>query len=1037
MSCESYKLQRVVGDIPHKRCWSLMLWVVAVLLFFVSFFATTPAFAVAKVCASTWNQTDVPGNACGNANLCVGYADGTVIFPSGTTAPSGGNAWNSINAYPIPISDLSMNTYDCNADFVDDSRAVFSLAPLQPVSSTTGGPNPYGAGPFYGTSVVMPYRPDMVRIGDAGSEPKSTMSNMGLSWQDPTLVIVQSGDAPMGVSKGENCHTPFCSMISPRYPDIVITEPFRVRFTDPILFLPTGEAMMVPIGTQVLRPNPGTTWPDPGMDGDSADTRGCTTPPCTGVPNYGVRDGIDGNPDTVGDECPSNAWPVQPRCQTATGTVINISQQMGSVPTDQDTLADVDSDGIPCVYDPDEPCPVTFIDKDGDGIPCSVDLSGDLCPYKPYPTFQLKVGDIVVPPMVDSTTAGSIPVGQTVDADFDGVTCVTDSTLNGNGVDEGPCPTIYITQQQGIDADGDGVDCEYDTNLNGNMVDEGPCPLIDADGDGIPCTLDSNDKNKSITSAGHSCSLAMVATGGLPYNSLVNGVLRSFGEDWDGDGISCDTDLYDKEAGINIAGGNSCIAGVQYLAGGVEVPWNMPEIRYLQQPWSGSSTVSGGGCYNSATGETICPGGATPVTATGGPSIMDWLTGGGFGGIFDPANKTGCDVAGAKRAVLDILLGNTDFSSYLQSCVESAVDAGIADLLNYDGGENFRKNTIKPWYNGVTGFQAAIKDMTEQINVAIVDQSRAIGSFIDAVNQVKTQNIIQRKEKEAIERLKPSENACTMATITSGVQKSLQTGRVIKDAMNVQAAARALNLPGSGTENGPDAYANIRWRNYCTIFADATDNAGYNGCGGATGAIPGADINVERFLFRDTIDMTNPNERVAADTILTNLVDFKPLPPLPANEDTEVLRKMKITRDHYAALKQPLINVVAGIIGRRVGIPEVELELGLGQAVKDIRVQAGIPLAETTTSPSYNEMMLARTKEYFFNVDKILKTGADIGEVRQELVVNESLISMLLYDIRELEEQLNSVLMVQASIKLNGEENAKTSNNLIYSPKPR
>lgn len=1095
MSCQNYKLYMFKTSRLNDCAFSFVV-LLGLFLGMVSF-ASSSAFAITNICFSNWHPSDVPVSSCFNPETtrCVSSPNGTAVFPSGTRAPSSG-VWNSVIAYPIPTADLTVASGGpCSV------QAVNGLVNLAPISNVAGLPNPYGNAPYFGVAVstggIMggasqigirsaffgtstmpgsrvgfpgnpPYPPTggaglnieftpayavgpippagietdmwfngyipMYPPGTAGSEPRNFID--AIPWQDPTVVIAAPNWAPHGLSAAPcGLLNPNCSgggLFNPT--SGAFPEPFRNKLSDPIVFLPTGEAMMVPPGTQVLRPIGPVVWPDPGADGD-----------------LNTADGIDGRVDTVGDECPSNNWPVEPRCQATSGVVITLSS-MGEVLYDannpQNTTADVDGDGIACFYDSDEPCGA--IDADGDGVDCSRDTGISIqdggnnydepaCPtHVPIPTFQIQVGDILWGPNVSFSSGNSVtvPFHETIDADGDGIACVTDP-------DESCPPPMYMEEQTNVDADGDGIACQFDNTET--------CPPIDNDGDGVPCIIDPDDMNPNrptiIEPPANSCQLmtTVISTGGGAsaggdFITSINGTPRPFSEDWDGDGLSCSNDAYDKEAGIALPG-ESCIVAVQYLANGVEVPWNLPELMYVQGNWidPGDDYIGNGNCItNPRTGQQLCPGG-NPNTTTGGTGIASWLPPG-----YDNNGGNGRCSIDTSRAALDILLGNFNLNSFLSSCIESVVDAGIENAVGAIEGEEFR-TMIDDWYNKAQGFRASIQDMTEQLNVAVIDQSRSIGSFIDAANQVKTQNLLQQKEKEAIERLKPGENACAMATIANSAQKALQTGREIKDAINTQAAARALNLPGSGTEEGPDRYANIRWTNYCQIFADTTDNAGYNGCDNIAplpNNVPGADIDIERFLFRDTIDMTNANERKAANAILTNLVDSKPLMPLPEDatvSDIEIadeVRRLRLLRDHYAALRQPLINVVSGIISRRVGIPETELEVGTGIAVQNIRVQAGVPINETTTSPSYNEMMLARTKEYFFNVDKIIKTGADIGELRQELATNEALIAILVEDIKQLEKQLNSVLAVQASITLN-KENDSTTSNKYGSPRPR
>lgn len=352
----------------------------------------------------------------------------------------------------------------------------------------------------------------------------------------------------------------------------------------------------------------------------------------------------------------------------------------------------------------------------------------------------------------------------------------------------------------------------------------------------------------------------------------------------------------------------------------------------------------------------------------------------------------------------------------INPCEFTMDQLGLSFAQNFEGGEQFSIYMEDWWFNT---YLPDLQDMTKQWNTAILDQSLSLGQFMDASNQTKQQDVLQTREVEAMERYKPSENTCSMASIAPGLQRALQSSRAMKSAMLHESASRALNLPGSGTESGARVYHSSEWANYCTIFADPTDNRGVtNGCGGVAG-LRGADVDVERFLFRDTINMNNANERLAAQTILKNLVDYWVHEPIHISAaNTAQARKQINARNHYATLRQAVVEPVAGIIARRSAIPNSGYEV----SVQDIRLAAGVPAALRHASPSYNEAVLARSKEYFMNLDTLLKTNTDLGALRQDQLVNEALIAILLEDIAEVEAQINTVLQARTSIKFNQAE---------------
>ena len=346
--------------------------------------------------------------------------------------------------------------------------------------------------------------------------------------------------------------------------------------------------------------------------------------------------------------------------------------------------------------------------------------------------------------------------------------------------------------------------------------------------------------------------------------------------------------------------------------------------------------------------------------------------------------------------------------------------AGFGFALNFEGGEKF-SDELTDWWNNT--MRPEMQDMTDQWNVAIIDETRIVGDAKGAQMQNENALNISQEEVSATKRLRPSENTCSMASIAQGVQKALQKTHSMKTAMLTESASRSLGLPGSGVEEGAKFDQNTRWNEYCNIFSDPNDNAGVSGCP-AAGTLPGADVNVERFLFRDTINGLDPDQRTASNAILRNLVDLRVLPQLSDRAAaTAQGEAAMLQRNHYATLRQAVVEPVAGIISRRTAIPNSGYEI----AVRDMRTSAGIPLGDVAASPSYNEAMLARSKEYFMNLDTLMKTGNDIGEIRQDQVVNEALIAMTLKDIEELEAQINTILQARTSAKLNKLEESQTS----------
>jgi hypothetical protein len=354
---------------------------------------------------------------------------------------------------------------------------------------------------------------------------------------------------------------------------------------------------------------------------------------------------------------------------------------------------------------------------------------------------------------------------------------------------------------------------------------------------------------------------------------------------------------------------------------------------------------------------------------------------------------------------------------------------GYAD----EGGEQFAA-FIGDWAQDV--FLPDMRDMTTQWNVAILDQTLSLLQGQDATNQIRTQGLLQDQQITGIRNISPSENTCAMASVGPDLGRGLQAARAAKTAMVQESIGRSM---GEAAQDGLRVHHRGAWGNYCNIFADPDENIGVTlDCTGDDGGanpnnvdLRGADVNIERFLFRDTIDLHSPHERIAAETLLRNLVDYNVAEPMPlVAEDTAQFRQKIRQRNHYTALRQVVVEPVAGIIARRAAVRDS----GYSDAVQGIRTAVGIPPEQQHDWPSYNEALLARSKEYFMNLDTLLKINTDLGALRQDQLVNEALIAIMLEDISELEEQINMLLQARSSMYFNLQEDAHMTQELDLRP---
>lgn len=346
-------------------------------------------------------------------------------------------------------------------------------------------------------------------------------------------------------------------------------------------------------------------------------------------------------------------------------------------------------------------------------------------------------------------------------------------------------------------------------------------------------------------------------------------------------------------------------------------------------------------------------------------------------------------------------------------------------VKDYEGGQQF-VNYLRDWWNNE--MLPAMRDFTAQINSGIIDQTRQFGSMIDSMNQAETQRQIQKAETEAIYRNMPNDLSCTSATFTDDMTKAQYTSDAISRAMKDDLRRELMATSGTTVAtSGTGGEMKERWDEYCQYFKDPQENRGHTGCPtAAAGSIAGADINIEGFLLSDTINMDNPNEHMAAVTTLRHLIYPKPDPTVPENMvDTALGREILLRQQHKTSVRNLAAEIVSDIIARRTAINGTTA----GTYIQPIREAAGIPAAEISMNPSYNEIMLAMTKERFMDPEYFVRLGNTMGAIKQEQTMLDAYIALQLQDIYEMQEKINALMVAKAAMKLNegGGRNLSTS----------
>lgn len=89
--------------------------------------------------------------------------------------------------------------------------------------------------------------------------------------------------------------------------------------------------------------------------------------------------------------------------------------------------------------------------------------------------------------------------------------------------------------------------------------------------------------------------------------------------------------------------------------------------------------------------------------------------------------------------------------------------------------------------------------------------------------------------------------------------------------------------------------------------------------------------------------------------------------------------------------------------------------------IRQIREAAGVDPADIADNPSYNEIMLALTKERFFDPEYFVRMNNSIGAIKQEQTAVNAYISMMSQDIYTMQERINALLAARASLGYNAD----------------
>lgn len=462
-----------------------------------------------------------------------------------------------------------------------------------------------------------------------------------------------------------------------------------------------------------------------------------------------------------------------------------------------------------------------------------------------------------------------------------------------------------------------------------------------------------------LTQAMGSGNALSALTGALGQNGSINALVGALGGN----------NAIGSLAG-SLLGNSGAISALQSALGG-----NAQGLQALTSFLGGNTNALG--ALTSALGGTN--GALSALTgALGANGALSALSGalGANGALSALTNALGVNGAlnaltGALGGQISQLLGGLGLSAVcgiapltgsfaVPACTQTAQNRSIQYAQEETGGEEIAKKIEETHTDRLL---PAMKDRTAQLSAGVSDQSRQQGSIADAAQMGDAQRDIEREELNTRQGLQQHEQSCALPSSGPALAQTHRAGTALARALVNDFTKRTNPLPGTTAERGYAAVIAERYDTYCRHFIDPEDNNGVNNCTlamqqveGEDGAAPATsgdatppsgapatpaadatdadkqepavaaavngDIDAEGVLLRDTIEMDNESIRVSVESLLDNLVQSRPYPPVPdhiLNSAAGIEWTEK--KERLETLRKIAADTIAGMVSRRIGIP--------------------------------------------------------------------------------------------------------------------
>lgn len=300
----------------------------------------------------------------------------------------------------------------------------------------------------------------------------------------------------------------------------------------------------------------------------------------------------------------------------------------------------------------------------------------------------------------------------------------------------------------------------------------------------------------------------------------------------------------------------------------------------------------------------------------------------------------------------------------------------------------------------------AQKDMTAQLNASQGDGVRQVNNLFDSSGENKNARDMQTFEIQAKKQFEPTSVGCRFDSIAPAVATTSRSAKKISVALTNDSDDLANAKKGTPAAKGPGSVQKDKWDKYTKLFCNPDNNNGKANCP-AAGSLMDADVTPSKTIFgKLTIDMSDPNMKVALDTLMTNITGYKPAKPIPKDSlDRPGEIQKRIEQRSYNAQMNTVTSLVHDIEASR--LPGEKSD-----EAQAIRQQMGVTTA--SDKPSERELRQA-VLEQLWDPGYYVGLGDEPSTTVQKQVYLQAYDLMLLYKLVDRMEKISDIYSIQAA----------------------